>query len=100
MVRSELLTLRGQCSGLGEARKEADKRIQEIEAKVDSVPPPSSSARPERFSETPYEQRTIAVMGCRVNGPGETDDADLGLWCGPARPIPPPRLRLCGCRGC
>lgn len=24
---------------------------------------------------------TIAVMGCRVNGPGETDDADLGLWC-------------------
>jgi (E)-4-hydroxy-3-methylbut-2-enyl-diphosphate synthase len=33
-----------------------------------------------------YAQRhalTIAVMGCRVNGPGETDDADLGLWCGP-----------------
>lgn len=28
---------------------------------------------------------TIAVMGCRVNGPGETDDADLGLWCGPNR---------------
>ncbi|HTL71527.1 MAG TPA: (E)-4-hydroxy-3-methylbut-2-enyl-diphosphate synthase [Candidatus Eisenbacteria bacterium] len=26
---------------------------------------------------------TIAVMGCRVNGPGETDDADLGVWCGP-----------------
>jgi (E)-4-hydroxy-3-methylbut-2-enyl-diphosphate synthase len=26
---------------------------------------------------------TIAVMGCRVNGPGETDDADLGMWCGP-----------------
>ncbi len=35
---------------------------------------------------TEYAQRyaiTIAVMGCRVNGPGETDDADLGLWCGP-----------------
>ena len=35
---------------------------------------------------TRYAQRhavTIAVMGCRVNGPGETDDADLGLWCGP-----------------
>lgn len=35
---------------------------------------------------TDYAQRyaiTIAVMGCRVNGPGETDDADLGLWCGP-----------------
>ncbi|MDP7147926.1 MAG: (E)-4-hydroxy-3-methylbut-2-enyl-diphosphate synthase [Nitrospinaceae bacterium] len=28
---------------------------------------------------------TIAIMGCRVNGPGETDDADLGLWCGPSR---------------
>ena len=28
---------------------------------------------------------TIAVMGCRVNGPGETDEADLGLWCGPSR---------------
>ena len=26
---------------------------------------------------------TIAVMGCRVNGPGETDSADIGLWCGP-----------------
>ena len=24
---------------------------------------------------------TIAVMGCRVNGPGETDHADFGLWC-------------------
>jgi (E)-4-hydroxy-3-methylbut-2-enyl-diphosphate synthase len=24
-------------------------------------------------------------MGCRVNGPGETDDADLGLWCGPEK---------------
>ena len=33
---------------------------------------------------TPREHAiTIAVMGCRVNGPGETDDADLGLWCGP-----------------
>jgi len=27
---------------------------------------------------------TVAVMGCRVNGPGETDDADLGLWCAPS----------------
>jgi (E)-4-hydroxy-3-methylbut-2-enyl-diphosphate synthase len=26
---------------------------------------------------------TIAVMGCRVNGPGETDEADIGLWCAP-----------------
>ena len=23
-------------------------------------------------------------MGCRVNGPGETDDANLGMWCGPS----------------
>jgi (E)-4-hydroxy-3-methylbut-2-enyl-diphosphate synthase len=30
------------------------------------------------------EPVTVAVMGCRVNGPGETDDADLGLWCGPS----------------
>jgi (E)-4-hydroxy-3-methylbut-2-enyl-diphosphate synthase len=37
-------------------------------------------------SMSAYAQKhklTIAVMGCRVNGPGETDDADLGLWCGP-----------------
>ncbi|MBM4416436.1 MAG: (E)-4-hydroxy-3-methylbut-2-enyl-diphosphate synthase [Chloroflexi bacterium] len=36
--------------------------------------------------QTAYAQAhaiTIAVMGCRVNGPGETNDADLGLWCGP-----------------
>jgi (E)-4-hydroxy-3-methylbut-2-enyl-diphosphate synthase len=31
-----------------------------------------------------HHRITIAVMGCRVNGPGETDDADLGLWCGPS----------------
>jgi (E)-4-hydroxy-3-methylbut-2-enyl-diphosphate synthase len=30
------------------------------------------------------KELTIAVMGCRVNGPGETDDADIGLWCGPS----------------
>lgn len=30
-----------------------------------------------------HEKLTIAVMGCRVNGPGETDDADIGLWCAP-----------------
>ncbi|MHB1037304.1 MAG: flavodoxin-dependent (E)-4-hydroxy-3-methylbut-2-enyl-diphosphate synthase [Pirellulales bacterium] len=34
-------------------------------------------------SQLPDCPLTIAVMGCRVNGPGETDDADLGLWCGP-----------------
>ena len=34
-------------------------------------------------NEPVYASLTIAVMGCRVNGPGETDDADLGLWCGP-----------------
>lgn len=35
-------------------------------------------------SEHEKENLTIAVMGCRVNGPGETDDADIGLWCGPS----------------
>lgn len=30
-----------------------------------------------------HHNLTIAVMGCRVNGPGESDDADLGLWCAP-----------------
>lgn len=35
-----------------------------------------------RVTEYAKEYRlTIAVMGCRVNGPGETDEADLGLWC-------------------
>jgi (E)-4-hydroxy-3-methylbut-2-enyl-diphosphate synthase len=56
--------------------------------------PSCSRVENERFVElaeqvrelTRYAARhkiTIAVMGCRVNGPGETDDADLGLWCGP-----------------
>jgi (E)-4-hydroxy-3-methylbut-2-enyl-diphosphate synthase len=37
-----------------------------------------------RMTEYVREHKiTIAVMGCRVNGPGETDEADLGLWCGP-----------------
>lgn len=56
--------------------------------------PSCSRVENERFVElaeavkeiTRYAQRhalTIAVMGCRVNGPGESDDADLGLWCGP-----------------
>lgn len=34
----------------------------------------------EKYSD---KKLTIAVMGCRVNGPGETDEADIGLWCGP-----------------
>jgi (E)-4-hydroxy-3-methylbut-2-enyl-diphosphate synthase len=37
----------------------------------------------EMTQEFADRQLTIAVMGCRVNGPGETDDADLGLWCAP-----------------
>jgi len=56
--------------------------------------PSCSRVENERFVElaeavkemTRFAERhalTIAVMGCRVNGPGETDDADLGLWCGP-----------------
>ncbi len=57
--------------------------------------PSCSRVENEKFVELAEEVRdltryaqdhaiTIAVMGCRVNGPGETDDADLGLWCGPA----------------
>lgn len=44
-------------------------------------------ARKVREVTVPFSDRplTIAVMGCRVNGPGETDDADFGLWCGPDR---------------
>ena len=38
--------------------------------------------RDDALREAEYDI-TIAVMGCRVNGPGETDDADLGLWCAP-----------------
>ena len=34
----------------------------------------------EMTAEFVDKKLTIAVMGCRVNGPGETDDADLGLW--------------------
>lgn len=56
--------------------------------------PSCSRVENERFVELAEQVReltryagdrdvTIAVMGCRVNGPGETDDADLGLWCGP-----------------
>ena len=62
-----------------------------------ATPPPASTSPftvPRAFIElaeqvkemTAYSRDhaiTIAVMGCRVNGPGETDDADLGLWCGP-----------------
>jgi (E)-4-hydroxy-3-methylbut-2-enyl-diphosphate synthase len=43
------------------------------------------AAQVRELSRYAQEHRiTIAVMGCRVNGPGETDDADLGLWCGPS----------------
>mgnify|MGYP003346020278 CR=1 FL=1 len=56
--------------------------------------PSCSRVENERFIELAQELKavtayakdrniTIAAMGCRVNGPGETDDADLGLWCGP-----------------
>jgi (E)-4-hydroxy-3-methylbut-2-enyl-diphosphate synthase len=56
--------------------------------------PSCSRVQNEAFIELAHEVReatryaadepfTIAVMGCRVNGPGETDHADLGLWCGP-----------------
>lgn len=36
----------------------------------------------EAHKQLPSDSKlTVAVMGCRVNGPGETDEADLGLWC-------------------
>lgn len=56
--------------------------------------PSCSRVENERFVDLAHDVRrlteyakqydiTIAVMGCRVNGPGETDDADLGMWCAP-----------------
>jgi len=56
--------------------------------------PSCSRVENERFIELAAEVKAtteyakehdvvIAVMGCRVNGPGETDDADIGMWCGP-----------------
>ncbi len=53
------------------SRVENEKFVELAEAVKEMTATPSSHAL------------TIAVMGCRVNGPGETDDADLGLWCGP-----------------
>jgi len=69
--------------------------------------PSCSRVENERFVElaeavkamTAYAERhalTIAVMGCRVNGPGETDDADLGLWCGPTHVNLKRRAKLLG----
>jgi len=43
--------------------------------------PSCSRVENEKFVE--LAQQVKELMGCRVNGPGETDDADLGLWCGP-----------------
>ena len=37
----------------------------------------------EAVDEFKDSRLTIAVMGCRVNGPGETDHADFGMWCAP-----------------
>ena len=37
----------------------------------------------EAVGEFEGKKLTIAVMGCRVNGPGETDHADFGIWCAP-----------------
>ena len=36
----------------------------------------------DRYSGQTTPSVNIAVMGCRINGPGETDKADLGIWCG------------------
>jgi (E)-4-hydroxy-3-methylbut-2-enyl-diphosphate synthase len=72
--------------------------------------PSCSRVENERFVElaeavkrmATYAERhalTIAVMGCRVNGPGETDDADLGLWCGPTHVNLKRRSRTLGAFG-
>jgi (E)-4-hydroxy-3-methylbut-2-enyl-diphosphate synthase len=66
-----------------------------LDARLNIISCPSCSrVENEKFVELALEVKqmaqyakdydiTIAVMGCRVNGPGETDDADLGLWCAP-----------------
>jgi (E)-4-hydroxy-3-methylbut-2-enyl-diphosphate synthase len=72
--------------------------------------PSCSRVENERFVELAEEVRdltayardhriTIAVMGCRVNGPGETDDADLGLWCGPSTVVLKQKDRKLGTYG-
>ena len=75
----------------------SDADMDEMTPRLDIVSCPSCArVENERFVELAREIRRqtrpferlpvrIAVMGCRVNGPGETDDADLGLWCGPDR---------------
>jgi len=46
------------------------KKFQDLAKVVDSI------------TRTLQEPITIAVMGCSVNGPGESEDADVGVWCG------------------
>ncbi len=80
---------------LEDVRRGRFRSVPELPAGLNIISCPSCSrVENERFVELAEQVRevtrfaedhnvTIAVMGCRVNGPGETDDADLGLWCGP-----------------
>lgn len=40
------------------------------------------AARVEKALESVREPITVAIMGCMVNGPGESKEADLGVACG------------------
>ena len=40
------------------------------------------AARVEKALESVREPVTVAIMGCMVNGPGESKEADLGVACG------------------
>lgn len=42
------------------------------------------AARVEKALESVREPITVAIMGCMVNGPGESKEADIGVACGPS----------------
>ncbi|MDO4570648.1 MAG: flavodoxin-dependent (E)-4-hydroxy-3-methylbut-2-enyl-diphosphate synthase [Planctomycetia bacterium] len=79
---------------VSEGKKTDEFCLEENQSALDIISCPSCSrVQNARFvelamrvqEETLYAREfpfTIAVMGCRVNGPGESDHADLGLWCG------------------
>ena len=62
----------------GRVRSFVDYRLQTLN--IISCP---SCSRVENEAFIDLAKQVKTMTGCRVNGPGETDDADLGLWCGP-----------------
>ncbi len=40
------------------------------------------AGRVEKALESVREPITVAIMGCMVNGPGESKEADIGVACG------------------